>query len=209
MFNRVNAREKEYGTRFTVNIGFTYEGLKTLGLSQRSLDSFPAAFRAACEAVPVKSVMSARPRRNIWEGGLGGPDIHAMAWIRTDSAMRVIRAEMALTGGVDIRFVQDTMALAHENGIGSSGNPYDNRKHTGPVPCLDVGWLVRFSDKTRNSPARPIQETLYIRTIRDFATSLEEVLLMALFVPSLRMANTAYSLFGRSDGTSGLDGHVI
>ena len=70
--------------------------------------------------------MSARTRRNIWEGGLGGPDIHAMAWIRTDSAMRVIRAEMALTGGVDIRFVQDTMALAQKNGIGSSGNPYDN-----------------------------------------------------------------------------------
>ena len=45
MFDRVNARQEEHGTRFTVNIGFTYEGLKTLGLSQRSLDSFPQAFR--------------------------------------------------------------------------------------------------------------------------------------------------------------------
>ena len=41
MFERVNARQEEHGTRFTVNIGFTYEGLKALGLSQRSLDSFP------------------------------------------------------------------------------------------------------------------------------------------------------------------------
>ena len=31
--------------RFTVNIGFTFEGLKALGLSQKSLDSFPEAFR--------------------------------------------------------------------------------------------------------------------------------------------------------------------
>ena len=45
MFKRVNARPKEHGTCFTVNIGFTYEGLKALGLSQRSLDSFPEAFR--------------------------------------------------------------------------------------------------------------------------------------------------------------------
>src|ERR1700756_4831218 len=45
MFKCVNARPEEHGTKFTVNIGFTYEGLKTLGLSQRSLDSFPEAFR--------------------------------------------------------------------------------------------------------------------------------------------------------------------
>ena len=40
MFNRVNAQGKDHGTRFTVNVGFTYEGLKALGLSQRSLDTF-------------------------------------------------------------------------------------------------------------------------------------------------------------------------
>src|SRR5690242_5465205 len=45
MFKHINARSQEHGKRFTVNIGFTYEGLKTLALSQRSLDSFPEAFR--------------------------------------------------------------------------------------------------------------------------------------------------------------------
>ena len=45
MFKHVNTRSKEHGTCFTVNIGFTYEGLKALGLSQRSLDSFPEAFQ--------------------------------------------------------------------------------------------------------------------------------------------------------------------
>jgi hypothetical protein len=63
-----------------------------------------------------------------WEGGLGGADIHGMALIRTDSdqgreeATRIVRDEA--TGGVEVRFVQDTKALAHENGIGSEGEHF-------------------------------------------------------------------------------------
>ena len=131
LFTRVNARQREHdAVAFTVNIGFTYEGLKALGLSQRSLDSFPQVFRIGMQgrAPYVGDVGPHAPEH--WEGGLGGPDIHAMAWIRTDSdegreeAMEIIQAEMAATGGVEIRFVQDTMALAHENGIGSEGQHF-------------------------------------------------------------------------------------
>ena len=130
MFERVNARQEEHGTRFTINVGFTYEGLKALGLSQRSLDSFPAAFIAGMQAraAEVGDVGPHAPEH--WEGGLGGPDIHAMAWLRTDSdegrdvASQVIRDEMEATGGIEIRFVQDTKALAHENGIGSEGEHF-------------------------------------------------------------------------------------
>ncbi|MFK4724643.1 Dyp-type peroxidase family [Bradyrhizobium niftali] len=130
MFDRVNARPEEHGTKFTINIGFTYEGLKTIGLSQRSLDSFPEAFRIGMRgrATVVGDIGPHAPDH--WEGGLGGPEIHAMAWIRTDSdpgreeAMQIIRAEMDATRGVDIRFVQDTMAIAHENGIGSEGEHF-------------------------------------------------------------------------------------
>jgi deferrochelatase/peroxidase EfeB len=130
LLKRVNARRQEHGTRFTVNIGFTYEGLKALELSQPSLDSFPEAFRVGMRgrAPFVGDVGSHAPEH--WEGGLGGPDIHAMGWIRTDSdegreeATRIILAEMEATGGVEVRFVQDTMALAHENGIGSEGQHF-------------------------------------------------------------------------------------
>ena len=130
MFDRVNARQQEHVTRFTVNIGFTYEGLKALGLSQSSLDSFPQAFRIGMRgrAEAVGDVGPHAPEH--WEGGLGGPDIHAMAWLRTDSdegreeAMGILRAEMKATGGVEIRFLQDTMALAHENGVGSEGEHF-------------------------------------------------------------------------------------
>ena len=130
LFKRVNARSQEHERHgFTVNIGFTHEGLKALGLSERSLDSFPEAFRVGMRgrAPLVGDVGPHAPEH--WEGGLGGPDIHAMAWIRTDSdegreeAMRIIRAEMNATGGVELRFVQDTTALA-EDGIGSEGQHF-------------------------------------------------------------------------------------
>ena len=127
MFKRVNARAEERGTRFTVNIGFTYEGLKALGLSQQALDSFPNAFRAGMRgrADYVGDVGPHAPEH--WEGGLGGPDIHAMVPLRTDSeqgreeATRIVQSELEANGSIEIRFVQDTMALAHENGIGSEG----------------------------------------------------------------------------------------
>jgi len=78
MFDRVNARREEHGIRFTVNIGFTYEGLKALGVSQPSLESFPQAFRDGMRgrARAVGDVGPHAPEH--WEGGLGGPDIHAM-----------------------------------------------------------------------------------------------------------------------------------
>ena len=73
MFKRVNARREEHGTRFTVNIGFTYEGLKALGLSQRSLNSFPVRFkrrdagprpcRRGCRAA-CAGTLGGRPRRS-------------------------------------------------------------------------------------------------------------------------------------------------
>jgi Dyp-type peroxidase family len=130
MLHRVNARHDERGTRFTVNIAFTYEGLKAIGLSETSLASFPEAFRAGMRgrAEAVGDVGPHAPEH--WEGGLGGPDIHAMAWLRTNSdedreeAMRILRAEMEATGGVEIRFVQDTKALAHDSGIGSEGQHF-------------------------------------------------------------------------------------
>lgn len=130
MLKHVNKRSEEHGTRFTANIGFTHEGLKAIGLSQRSLDSFPEAFRVGMRgrAALVGDVGRHAPEH--WEGGLGGPDIHGMALIRTDSdqgreeATRIVRDEMEATGGVEVRFVQDTKALAHENGIGSEGEHF-------------------------------------------------------------------------------------
>lgn len=148
MLCRVNARPEEHGTKFTINIGFTYHGLKALGLSQGSLDSFPTAFIAGMQA-RAREVGDIGPHApEHWEGGLGGPDIHAMAWIRTDSdegrevATQIIRDEMEATGGVEIRFIQDTKALAHENGIGSEGEHFGFADPISqpPIEGADVPW---------------------------------------------------------------------
>ena len=130
---RVNVRWEQHRHPVHGQHRLTYEGLKALGLSQRSLDSFPEAFRVGMRgrAPLVGDVGPHSPEH--WEGGLGGPDIHAMIWLRTDSdqgreeAMRILREEMEATGGIEIRFVQDTKALAHENGIGSEGQHFGSR----------------------------------------------------------------------------------
>jgi len=130
MRRRVNAAAARRGVRFTVNIGFTHAGLEALDLSRVALDSFPEAFRTGMRgrASLIGDVGLNAPE--FWEGGLGGPDSHAMAWIRTNSdadreeATRVIRQEMESTGGVEVRFVQDTLALAHADGIGSEGEHF-------------------------------------------------------------------------------------
>ena len=150
--DRVNARQEDHRVRFTVNIAFTYEGLKAIGLSRRSLDSFPEAFRAGMRgrARVVGDVGPHAPEH--WEGGLGGPDIHAMALLRTNSdlrreeAMQVVRAEMQATGGVEIRFVQDTMALAHENGIGSEGEHFGYADPISQPPIEGAGDPVYPGD---------------------------------------------------------------
>ena len=74
--------------------------------------------------------MSGRTRRNIGKAASAVPTFTRWAGFAPiptqgrEEAMRIIRAEMEATGGVEIRFVQDTMALAHENGIGSEGEHF-------------------------------------------------------------------------------------
>ncbi|HVN34625.1 MAG TPA: Dyp-type peroxidase, partial [Casimicrobiaceae bacterium] len=152
IFELVNARQAEHGTRFTVNIGFTYEGLRAIGLSQRSLDTFPEAFRVGMRgrATAVGDVGPNAPEH--WEGGVGGQDIHAMGWIRTDTAdgrelaTRILRAEMDAIGGIEIKFVQDTQALAHESGVGSEGEHFGFADPISQPPIEGAGTPVYPGD---------------------------------------------------------------
>ena len=110
MFKHVNARSKEHGTCFTVNIGFTYEGLKALGLSQRSLDSFPEAFRVGMRGrandvgdrrAARAGALGSRPRRS--RHSCDGLDPHRFSTRAAKQATRIIRAEIEATGGVEIQ----------------------------------------------------------------------------------------------------------
>jgi Dyp-type peroxidase family len=177
MLARVNARGAERRSRFTVNIGFTHEGLKALGVSQPSLDSFPDAFRVGMRgrAGAVGDVGPHAPDH--WEGGLGGPEIHAMAWIRTDSdqgrqeAMRIVGAEIEATGGVEIRFVQDTLALAHANGIGSEGEHFGFADPISqpPIDGADTPWYPGDGVPEPDGTWRPLKPGEFLLGYEDEA----------------------------------------
>jgi Dyp-type peroxidase family len=177
MAKRVNARAEEHGTRFTVNVGFTYEGLKTLGLSQSSLDGFPEPFRIGMRgrAKIVGDIGRHAPEH--WEGGLGGPDIHAMVWIRTDSdagreeATRIIRDEMDASGGIEVRFVQDTMALAHANGIGSEGEHFGFADPISqpPIEGADAPWYPGDGEPEEDGSWRPLKPGEFLLGYEDEA----------------------------------------
>lgn len=165
MFKRVNARQHEDGTKFTINIGFTYEGLKVLGLSQSALNSFPQAFQVGARG-RANDVGDRGPHApEHWEGGLGTSDIHAMAWIRTntgedrETATDVIHAEMEAIGGIEVRFVQDTMALAHANGIGSEGEHFGFADPISqpPIEGTDEPWYPGDGVQEKDWTWRPLK----------------------------------------------------
>ena len=145
MFDRVNARQEEHGTRFTVNIGFTYEGLKALGLSQPSLDSFPEAFRVGMRgrARVVGDVGPHAPEH--WEGGLGGPDIHAMA---LDSHRFRRRAAKRRCGSFAPRWRRPAGSRS-----GSSRTRWRSRTKTGSGPRASISVLP-IRSRSRRSRAR-------------------------------------------------------
>ena len=98
----------------------------------------PAVARQLPRGVPgghARPRPSRRRRRTARAGTLGGRPrrsrhsrhgigSHRLRAEGREEATQIIRAEMEATGGVEIRFVQDTMALAHENGIGSEGEHF-------------------------------------------------------------------------------------
>jgi Dyp-type peroxidase family len=177
MFKRVNTRQEERGTKFTVNIGFTYEGLKTLGLSQRSLDSFPVPFQQGprARAREVGDVGTHAPE--FWEGGLGTPDIHAMLLVRTDSnegreeATRIIEDEFKSVGNIEVRFIQDTMALAHANGIGSEGEHFGFADPISqpPIEGADTPWYPGDGVLEDDGTWRPLKPGEFVLGYEDEA----------------------------------------
>ena len=121
----VQSTERDYGQR-RIHVRGTQSARAFAAVVAQLPGGIPR--RNAQRASAVGDVGPNAPQ--LWEGELGGPDIHAMGWIRTDSAdgreeaTEIVRTEMDSIGGVEVRFIQDTMALAHENGIGSEGEHF-------------------------------------------------------------------------------------
>src|SRR5215217_8140671 len=74
-----SVRETMDETKRWVTLGFTWNGLRALGVPQESLDSFPEAFRQGMAARADILGDSGRNHPDNWEGGLAGDDLHAIA----------------------------------------------------------------------------------------------------------------------------------
>jgi len=62
-----------------VTVGFTWNGLRALGLSEASLASFPEEFRQGMAARADILGITGTNHPNQWGGGLASPDLHAIA----------------------------------------------------------------------------------------------------------------------------------
>jgi deferrochelatase/peroxidase EfeB len=74
-----SVRETMDSTKRWVTLGFTWNGLRALGVPEDSLASFPDEFRQGMAARADILGDSGRNHPDNWVGGLGGDDLHAIA----------------------------------------------------------------------------------------------------------------------------------
>ncbi|HEY6325445.1 MAG TPA: Dyp-type peroxidase [Candidatus Cybelea sp.] len=93
--------------------GFTFQGLKAVGVPEDSLESFPLAFREgmAARAKSLGDVAESAPER--WEPPLGSPDVHMAISVlspdseRLDTLLARARAAYHELAGIEVVFRQD------------------------------------------------------------------------------------------------------
>ncbi len=74
-----SVRETMDSTKRWVTLGFTWKGLRALGVSEDSLASFPEEFRQGMAARADILGDTGRNHPDNWGGGLAGDDLHAIA----------------------------------------------------------------------------------------------------------------------------------
>jgi Dyp-type peroxidase family len=100
-----------------VNIAFSYQGLRVLGLPDASLAGFPEEFRQgmAARADVLGDAGESAPAN--WEGGFGTPDVHVLVMISAmhrhalDAHDRRLRRSIEDSGGVTIVYTDMGTAL--------------------------------------------------------------------------------------------------
>jgi Dyp-type peroxidase family len=158
-----------------ITVAFTYQGLKALGVSQDSLDSFAPEFRQgmAARAAELGDVGESSPEN--WEKPLGGPDVHvALAALSPDQERleavveRARRAHQELPG-VEVIWRQDCYQLptgrtsfGFKDGIGQpavegSGIPGTNSNER---PIKAGEFILGYPDETGSLPPMPTPEVL-------------------------------------------------
>ena len=158
-----------------ITAAFTYNGLKALGVPQRSLDSFAPEFREgmAARAALLGDVGDSSPEH--WEKPLGTSDVHvALAALSPDrerlqAVVEKARRAHAELAGVEVIWRQDCYQLesgrtsfGFKDGIGQpavegSGRPASNPKER-PLKAGEI--ILGYRDETGELPPMPAPEVL-------------------------------------------------
>jgi deferrochelatase/peroxidase EfeB len=79
-----------------LNIGFTYAGLHAIRLPDASLGTFPEEFAGGIAARADRIGDTGHSAPSFWKGGLGGNDVHALAFLfaQTDAALEEVTARL-------------------------------------------------------------------------------------------------------------------
>jgi Dyp-type peroxidase family len=158
-----------------VSVSLTYNGLRTLGLPQRSLDSFAWELRQgmAARASALGDVGESAPEH--WERPLGTSDVHVVVTglapdsARLEAAMRRAREVYERMPGIQMIWRQDCHALStckepfgYRDGIShpaieGSGIAGTNRQE----PPLKAGeFVLGYPDETGSLPPMPWPDVL-------------------------------------------------
>ena len=158
-----------------MTVAFTYNGLKALGVAQKSLESFAPEFRQgmAARAAELGDVGESAPEH--WERPLGTADVHVAISVLAPDADRLeevaarARATLADVSGVEVIWRQDCYQLAtgrtsfgFKDGIGQpaiegsrvdGANPHETTIKAGE-------FLLGYPDETGEVPPMPTPEAL-------------------------------------------------
>jgi deferrochelatase/peroxidase EfeB len=161
-----------------VTIGFTWNGLRVLGLEDASLNSFPEEFKQGMVARAEVLGDTGMNHPDNWVGGLASPDLHAivMLFARDDEESARCVAEhndlVARLPGVEVLSVLDVGAIppfdyAHEHFGYRDRLSEPVIEGTGAVPTPGSGaplkageFILGYPDEDDVIPALPQPETL-------------------------------------------------
>jgi Dyp-type peroxidase family len=112
-----SARDSEGTERRWVSVAFTWSGLRTLGVGEASLATFPEEFRQGmvARAQMLGDIGANHPDK--WGGGLASPDLHAIAILFSravsdrEQSTREHQALLAQTPGVEVLSSLDCDAI--------------------------------------------------------------------------------------------------
>ena len=158
-----------------VAVGFTYQGLRALGVPQETLDSFPLAFQQgmAARADRIGDVGESAPAH--WEPPFGTPDIHIVVnalspdMERLEKALARARAALQETPGVEVIWQQEVHQLptgrtsfGFRDGISYpsiEGSPIPG-SNPQEAPLKAGEFILGYPDETGNLPPMPQPEVL-------------------------------------------------